>query len=165
MTTWTLILIGLCIGWAAMYGLGLGMGFKAGRERGRFDAQIDGYQQAIAARQAPRAPRHAQVSPLIRAGAAPTPPRAAPARTPQVSRPQPIRRVVTAADLAPVFLPRGAAQVPMRPEPGRNSGPGTLTSLPAITATGELAAVTNRYIHEMRAEEAAYRKNLTGSHA
>lgn len=52
---------------------------------------------------------------------------------------------------------------PDRPQPGRDSGAGTLTmariELPATT--GEMAAITDEYIERMQLEEAEHRRTLT----
>ena len=73
--------------------------------------------------------------------------------------PPPRRRVVTTAagDRVPVtVVPVGPASVPMRPQPGRDSGPGTVT-MPALTDTGEIRAVSAAYIAQVEQQEEAWR--------
>lgn len=75
--------------------------------------------------------------------------------------PGPKPRVVTTADdLAPVIIPRGATIIPWQPQPGRTSGTGTV-AMPALTATGEMRAVTDAFIELIEAREAEYRAGMT----
>lgn len=87
-------------------------------------------------------PRESLGAPAPRtSGSAP----AVPPRTPQY---------VTAADLMPVIVPTPFGQ----PQPP-SAGTETFERVP--TDTGELRALTDAYIHRMRADEAAYRETLT----
>lgn len=130
-------------------------GYEAGYNEGRADRA----QMELEERRAERSQRRA------RAGTSPgrdedASPVARPARRPAERRPQRSvpavsRGHVSAADLRPVAIPG-----PLRPQPGRDSGAGTMT-MPAVRSTGELRAVTDAWIADMRASEAAYRKELT----
>ena len=68
---------------------------------------------------------------------------------------RPARRVVTtAADIAPVIVPVGAATIPITPRP--SPYPDGTVPLRKLTDTGEMAAITNERIHLMRADQAAW---------
>ena len=104
--------------------------WRAGYRHGRYEAEIDGWETRIERNRA-AAPRHAASSP----------------------------RTGTGTGLAPVIVPRGATTVPWRPEPA--AGPDLATSqLPRLTTTGEMAAVTDRYIYQMAQQEEDFRRNL-----
>lgn len=60
-------------------------------------------------------------------------------------RPPAVRDHVTAADLAPVVVPRPGTVVPMRPQRG-GTGPDTLAMHRAATDTGELRKLTDEWI-------------------
>lgn len=53
------------------------------------------------------------------------------------------RVATTAADIGPVIVPAtGATVIPLRPQPSRDSGPGTVT-MPRLTDTGAMRALTD----------------------
>lgn len=169
-----------------LYAAGMLTGYllaRGARERAVFDAQIAGFERQITAN---RAPKHAARSPrgtpggAMVAGESPGQP---PTHRPVKQRPPapsrrlardpggpwywkhpspgtPPRAVTTAADIAPVFWPRPGTTVPMRPQPGRDSGDGT-TTLPKITDTGDLRAITEEFITRIQQEGARYREEWT----
>lgn len=144
--------------------------YRAGRERGYEECRLDRAQEALSAR---HAARHARTQPraaLARGGESSPAPHPAPRPAegimePSANRwylpsPGPIRSHTSPADIAPVILPAPGTYLP---QPRRDSGPGTIAmarlALPATP--GEMKAVTDEWIERMRAEEAAYRKELT----
>lgn len=73
-------------------------------------------------------------------------PAAAPWYQPVPPRPRTSRVVTTAGDIAPVtVVPVGPAVIPLRPQPSRISGAGTVP-LSALTTTGEMRAATTEFI-------------------
>lgn len=130
------------------------LAYKDGWDDGRDYEQERQYMKSIRARSAAERSRERRGSSL------PAAPWYTQAPKHAVSRP---RRVVTTADdIAPVIVPHGATTVPWFPQPGRTSGPGTVT-MPklALTSTGEMRALTDDFIEGMAAREEAYRQELT----
>lgn len=116
-------------------------------KRREFSAQLDTYRHA--------APRHARTQP-------PTGPLPAPARVHgpnppipgRASRtPQPRRMVTTAADIPPVVWPQPGTRVPLRPQPPRTSGAGTVT-MPRIP----IRAAVQTVLDSMAMDELAWRR-------
>ena len=127
-------------------------------KRREFAAQLDTYQRA--------APRHARTAPRIDVGQAgrsatasgfPGSGRGAAVRlgSPAVSRPpDPPRRVATtAADIPPVVSPQPGTRVPLRPQPPRTSGAGTVT-MPRIP----IRAAVQTVLDSMAMDELAWRR-------
>lgn len=171
----------------ALYAAGMVAGYltgRAARERALFDAQIAGFEKQITAN---RAPKHAARSPRETPGGAMVPgesPGQPPTHRPVKQHPPAPRlardpggpwyqrtpapgtsppAVTTAADIAPVFLPAPGVTIPLRPQPGRDSGDGTAT-MPKLTDTGELRAITERadeFIARLQRDGNRYREELT----
>jgi hypothetical protein len=61
------------------------------------------------------------------------------------------RVATTASDIGPVFIPAtDQTRIPMRPQPARDSGPGT-EAIRRIETTGEMKIVTDELIAQMEA--------------
>ena len=173
-----------------LYAAGMVTGYlldRGHRARALFDAQIAGFERRI---ESNRAPKHAARSPRETPGPDTGPatpsggthenhartarPALAPARRlardpggpwywRHPSPGTPPAAAITAADIAPVFYPAPGTSVPMRPQPARDSGDGT-TTMPKITDTGELRAITERadeFIARLQRDGDAYREGLT----
>jgi hypothetical protein len=73
------------------------------------------------------------------------------------------RRIVTDGRGGPAITAYGASRVPMRPQPGRTSGAGTV-QFRAVSSTGEFRALaargTDDYIERLEAEGDIYRAQL-----
>ena len=82
----------------------------------------------------------------------------APAAAP-APRSRVVTKAVTADDIPPVICPEPGTAVPMAPQPAPEPGRRT-AAMTALSDTGEMAALTNRRIHEMRYEGERYREGL-----
>lgn len=139
-------------------------GYQAGYYQGKADRAQQQLAQRHTARHArtqPRASLTGQQETAFPELPAATPPAALPHSEDNawyLPPPGPIRSHTSADKISAVQLPG-----PSRPQPGRDSGPGTLTmariALPATT--GEMAAITDEYIERMQLEEAEHRRTLT----
>lgn len=136
--------------------------YKSGFTRGRYDQSIDRYETRLAENRA-RAPRHAATAarktPDSPGQHGTPPPQPAVVQT-SARRPWIIRvDAVTAADIRPVAMPRPTDLI--RPQPGRDSGPGTITMprLPSTrvqlttATTGEIRAVGDAIVSRIESGE------------
>lgn len=165
---WLVFLLGLILGLGFGGTIGCLLGYRTGHLDGYQDhrAETIEHKNAADARRAPGAELEirAKTYPLPAFPAPPSlgeraiygPPWGAlPSAVPGGGRPFPrasSRVATTAADIGPVFLPRtDLTVIPLRPQPGRDSGPGTV-ALPKVgSITGEMRAVTDDLIARMRA--------------
>lgn len=116
------------------------------RERRKFDAEIEAY-----ARRRYEA-KHARGIP-----APARPPVSAP--IPRKDGPKHSRVITTAATLAPVIIPRPGTSIPMRGQPRNDPGPDTIT-FKGVETTGEIRAVTDAYLADMKQRCAVDRKEF-----
>lgn len=162
--TLALLVTGFTAGWLAC-------AWRA--ERRKFDAQIEGYEKKLAGRYARQADRPGSRSAGADA-AVPVAPVMADHRDRRVASdhtyPHPAsppgaavgrrnrvpRDVVTAADLAPVFVPEPGVSVPFRPQPAPDPARDTMTLPRLLTDTGEMRAAGDLLIARMREDQAAW---------
>lgn len=159
---WLVFLLGLILGLGFGGTIGCLLGYRTGHLDGYQDhrAETIEHKNAADARRAPGA----ELEIRAKTGIGQTGPARGqypgykpwmPPAVPGGGRPFPrasSRVATTAADIGPVFLPRtDLTVIPLRPQPGRDSGPGTV-ALPKVgSITGEMRAVTDDLIARMRA--------------
>jgi hypothetical protein len=129
------------------------LGRKDGWEDGRDYQRSREYLNAIKGRWEARRARPVSREPWYQ----PVPP--GPVPRPAPSRPR--RVVTTAGDIPPVIVPAGATTVPVRPQPGRDSGAGTVTMprVPALSDTGEIRMRAAEFIARIAAQEEEWRQS------
>lgn len=158
---WLVFLLGLILGLGFGGTIGAMWGYRTGHLDGYQDHRAEVTELKNAADAAAADATGAELEVRAKVGRLPTgvsnytPGDFRPGAVPGGGRPFPrasSRVATTAADIGPVFLPRtDLTVIPLRPQPGRDSGPGTV-ALPKVgSITDEMRAVTDDLIARMRA--------------